>query len=318
MKEDRGSWYLLTAIIIGVGLGLLYSWIISPAEYINTPPSSLKDEFKEEYRSSISAAYGATGNLQRAEARLQLLGDEDPSLALVIQAQRYLADGSEVENAKSLADLASALGQVPTPLPSATEVKQVVDTETATFIPSDTLSPSPSISSTPIPTNQSTSLITNTEVFTSTAEPTSRPTNTSTLSVTPGPSPTPTPTFTPLPSTTPTATLAPPFILVNHLSICDSAIGESQIQIYLSNAAGIGVPGIEVIVFWDDGENHFFTGLKPDIDDGYADYVMDPGIIYSLKVGLGGELVKGIVSPTCSDESGNEYWGSMRFVFSNP
>jgi len=83
MNDDRGSWYLLTAILLGLGLGLVYSWVISPAEFIDTPPFSLREDYKDRYRASIAAAYMATGNLQRAQARLDLLRDEDPGLALV-------------------------------------------------------------------------------------------------------------------------------------------------------------------------------------------------------------------------------------------
>jgi len=317
MNEDRGAWYLLTAIIIGIVLGLLYSWIISPAEYINTPPSSLRDDFKERYRSAIAASYEATGNLQRAEARLNLLGDEDPSLALVIQAQHYLAEGDDFEEAQVLANLASALGKAPTPFPTHTKnIVGITPTPSPEII--ESLSPTPSQPPTDTPTIQETGELTSTEIITPTQESTAGPSQTPTSSWTPGPSPTATPTFTPTPSRTPTATLAPPFILLNQVNVCDPILGEPQLQVFLSNAAGIGVPGIEIVVNWDGGEDHFFTGLKPDIDSGYADFIMVPEVIYTLQAGFGGQLISGISPPPCTDENGNQYWGSLRFVFSHP
>ena len=65
-------------------------------------------------------------------------------------------------------------------------------------------------------------------------------------------------------------------------------------------------------------EEHFFTGLKPDIDTGYADFVMTPEVIYTLQVADGGQLIPSLTAPSCEDEGGDPYWGSLRLVFSHP
>ena len=83
MNEERGSWYLLTAVILGIALGLWYSWVGSPAEYVDTAPDSLRTDFKDVYRVTIASAYAATGDIARAKARLALLGDDDPAPAPV-------------------------------------------------------------------------------------------------------------------------------------------------------------------------------------------------------------------------------------------
>lgn len=319
MNDERGSWYLLTALIFGIGLGLVYSWVISPAEFIDTPPFSLRDDFKDRYRVVIADAYAATGNIQRAQARLALLGDDDPSLVLVAQAQRYLAEGNDSQDSQALASLASALGQAPTPLPTQPEF-------TPTEIPSDTPtvtdSPTPRPSVTPTPSATRTPSPTPEVVFTATTSParevTTGPTPTPTISRTPRPSRTPTQTFTPTPSRTPTATLAPPFVLDNQVLVCNPVIGEPQLQIFVSNAAGVGISGVEITVIWDDGEEHFFTGLKPDIDIGYADFVMTPSVTYTLQVADGGQLISNLAAPECSDNSNDSYWGSWRLIFSHP
>jgi hypothetical protein len=317
MNDERGSWYLLTGIILGIGLGLLYSWVISPAEYVDTPPWSLRDDFKDQYRTVIAASYAATGNLQRAKARLELLKDEDSSLALVVQAQRYLADGSDYDDAQSLAVLASALGQAPTPLPTQPEN---TPTEVQTFTPevSDSPTPSPSQTPTNTPMLLVTDPLTPTQTISATQVGTPGFTPTPTISRTPSPTLPPTKTNTPTPSRTPTATLAPPFVLDNQINVCNPMIGEPQIQIFVSNAAGVGIPGVEIIVIWEGGEDHFYSGLKPDIDPGYADFVMIPEVIYSLQVGNGGQQIDGLVAPPCTDVNGDPYLGSIRLIFSHP
>jgi hypothetical protein len=313
MNDERGSWYLLTGLLLGIGLGLLYAWVVSPAEYVDTPPFSLREDYKDRYRAVIAAAYVASRDVNRAQARLALLQDDDPSLALVAQAQRYLATGQDLLDAQAMADLASALGQAPTPLPT---LPEETATFTATNSPSDTptvtLLPSATITETSVPDTAVTETITVTLVGTA------RPTHTPTLTRTPGPTPTPSKTPTLTPSRTPTATLAPPFVLDNQVEVCNPLVGEPQIQVFVSNAAGVGIPGVEVIVLWRDGEEHFYTGLKPDIDPGYADFVMQPETTYTLQVGDGGQVISDLVSPACTDGGGNPYWGSWRLVFSHP
>jgi hypothetical protein len=109
MSEARGHWYLLTGLLIGLALGIYYAWELSPLEYVDTPPSSLRADFKDEYRYLIAASYRATGNLDRARARLSLLGDPDPVIALGEQAQRMLAASAPAGAIRLVADLAEAL-----------------------------------------------------------------------------------------------------------------------------------------------------------------------------------------------------------------
>ncbi|RPI29197.1 MAG: AtpZ/AtpI family protein, partial [Chloroflexota bacterium] len=47
MNDDRGPWYLLTGLVIGVALGLFYAWKSAPVEYKDTHPSMLREEYKD-------------------------------------------------------------------------------------------------------------------------------------------------------------------------------------------------------------------------------------------------------------------------------
>ncbi len=107
-EPKRFPWYLLTGLILGFIVGLVYAWLIDPAVYPNTVPASMQDGYKDTYRLTIAEVYAATSNLDRAEQRLALLEDGDPIIALGAQAQRQLAAGN-AENARTLALLASAL-----------------------------------------------------------------------------------------------------------------------------------------------------------------------------------------------------------------
>ena len=310
MREERGPWYLLTGLVIGIVLGLLYAWIISPIEYVDTTPNTLRTDYQDHYRLTIALAFQSTGDLARAQARLDLLGDDDSALALAEHAQRHLGEGGTADEAQALANLAAILGQAPLPFtasPAPTNT-QLPATETPTL----TLSPTATDTPTPEFTATATQTITPTATITPTIGPTSTPTRT------PLPTDTPAPSRTPLPTRTATPTLSPPFVLDKQIQVCNPNLNEPQIQIFINDGAGLGVPGVQITLTWDDGQESIFTGLKPEIDLGYADFVMTPEIIYTLQVSGGGQIIPDLFAPECEDEGSGRYWGSWRLIFKHP
>jgi len=162
MKKDRrGSWYLLTGVVLGVVLGLVYSWEISPVKYVDAPPSALRADYKDSYRLLVALAFASNHDLLRAEARLAKLNDDQVSQSLSMQAERTMSEGGSQADVQALRDLLGALGSGVTPAvintrpptsPEGTPSPGSIDTLGATIsltatlpvsIPSDLL-PSPS------------------------------------------------------------------------------------------------------------------------------------------------------------------------------
>ena len=108
----RGSWYLLTGLVIGLLLGLAYACLINPVVYKDSRPASLSESDKDYYLATIAMVYAETGHLERAISRLVLLEDENPVFTLGAQAQQALADEEPTE-AYALALLASVLQSPP-------------------------------------------------------------------------------------------------------------------------------------------------------------------------------------------------------------
>lgn len=135
---------------------------------------------------------------------------------------------------------------------------------------------------------------------------------------TPRPSRTPTPTPTTLPTRTPTPTQGAPFVLDRRSLICKPEIGVPLIQVYTRDAAGQPVPGVETVISWENETNSFFTGLKSEIDLGYADFQMTPGITYNLHIAGGGQQINDLSAPECENAAGERYWGSWELDFVQP
>lgn len=302
-QENRGSWYLLTGFVLGLAAGVLFAWWVQPVRYTNTRPASLRADFKDQYRALIASAYLADGNLVRAKARLELLSDKDMFQALTIQAQRTLADGSFPQEARALGVLAVALGQAPA---------------TANVSPAAPgITPSPGTVSPPPPTASTAvsgtfSLTTTPGASGASVSSTAGPTRTPRLT------PTLIPTFTPLPSFTPTPTQGAPYILDSQQAVCDITIQGPLLMVTALDAARHEVPGVEVVVAWDTGEDHFFTGLKPELGLGYADYTMTPEVVYSLRLAGGGPAIQNLTASECEKPGGGRYWGSWKLVFIQP
>jgi hypothetical protein len=79
---------LTLGLILGVGLGLLYGWVIRPVKYVDTSPDSLRDDHRADYILMVAEAYSADADLELAQVRLAALGPQPP-LEMVIWAIDY-------------------------------------------------------------------------------------------------------------------------------------------------------------------------------------------------------------------------------------
>jgi hypothetical protein len=301
-EEQRGPWYLITGLVLGAVLGVLIAWWYQPVEYTDTAPASLRADFKDHYRALIASAYMADGDLVRARARLELLKDQDVYQVLAVQAQHTLAEGKAPEEARALGMLAVALGQSPPTLPASGAAG-------AAGAGSPSAPPSGEIGTQAI-----------TATLASTATLISTPTG---GTVTPGSQTalaalTPTPTIRLLPTRTASPTPGAPFALKSEELSCKLDLGTPLVVVQTYDTAGQGVPGVEAVVEWDGGESHFFTGLKPELGLGYADFAMTPGVVYTLRLAEGGQIIPNLTAGECEAQDGGRFWGSWLLVFTQP
>lgn len=306
-RENRGPWYLLTGLILGFVLGVLYTWVVQPVEYVDTPPASLRADYKDRYRAMIAAAYQYNHDLVRAQARMELLEDEDMARTLAEQAQRTLGEGGSQVEAAALGALAAVLGDASGVAPVSISSPEV---RTPTHTPEPSLTPTARPPSTETNTPETLPDTPTTEVEADETAPATTPT----ITRTPRPSATPSPSASPTPTRTATSTPADPFVLRTTQRICEPDQPGGLIQVIALDAAETQISGVEVIVSWDGGEDHFFTGLQPDLGRGYADFAMTEGLVYAVRVAEAGETARELSIFNCS----GGYPGSWRLTFQQP
>jgi hypothetical protein len=295
MRENRGPWYLLTGLMIGLVAGLIYAWVIDPVQYIDAFPNTLKPDAKDQYRVMIAMAYQADANLGRARQRLALLNDSNPAQALIAQAQRLGDSGSK--EAKALVILAEAYSPRSTGQPSHTLVSTAVQSVRApTGVQNPTLTLDPGQ-----------------VVRTATLQPSATITITPTITLTsPG-------TLPPRPTLRPSPTLGAPFAFKDKQKVCDPNL-PALLQIEVFNGANQPVSGIQIRATWSpNGSDIFYTGLAPDIGLGYADFQMIPKTIYGVQAGENGETVNGLSTQDCPQPDGSgTFQGGWKIRFAQP
>jgi hypothetical protein len=134
------------------------------------------------------------------------------------------------------------------------------------------------------------------------------------------PPPTRAPTRRPPPTATrgPTATPGAPFRLAEQAPICEPDLPAPMIQVEIVDASGRGVAGVPITVVWDSGQDRFYTGLKPELGLGYADFVMAADTLYTVQVAGTQAVVTELQSQACSASDGSSYPGSWRLLFDQP
>jgi hypothetical protein len=128
------------------------------------------------------------------------------------------------------------------------------------------------------------------------------------------PSRTPRPTLTP--TLAPSATLVPAFRLIDREQLCDAFTPINRIEVVAVDSFLEPLPGAEVLVTWEDGSDHFFTGFQPELGLGYGDFTMSPNVNYTVELAEGSQLVGDLSIVQCNDFGGGQT-GGWRLTFQN-
>ena len=267
--NDRGWWIggFIVGFLIGLTMSMTYGWALDPRP-APIDPASLTAEDQEIYIRLVAAAFFHNRDLDKANSRIAKLRDPQFEPRLVALAERYIDENRDIRDVRALVVLAEALGQ------ATTRMVVFLPTPTPRPIPTDTPVP-------PTATPTSTPLVTDTP----TPTPTLTPTPTEAVSPTPTQTPTtvPSPTRTPVPTRTPPPGPDAPFGILASNVVCDSANG-GLLKIYIRDRLGSGISGVQIEVSWPGGRDTLFTGFKPEIDPGYADFQMNLDEAYRLEL----------------------------------
>ena len=68
----------ILAILLGAAAAMFYGWVLSPVEYMDTTPETLRVDYKSDYVLMVAEAYSLEKDLAQAVRRLSYLGSDMP------------------------------------------------------------------------------------------------------------------------------------------------------------------------------------------------------------------------------------------------
>jgi hypothetical protein len=129
--------FFVVFLALGIGIGLYYALVISPVQYVDTTPGTLRIDYRSDYTLMVAEVYKKDQNIDLAARRLAVLGSQPP-FEIVAQAiafgQQY---GYSANDLALLQNLAAALqvwqpGSTPQPTGIVTGTATATATATGT------------------------------------------------------------------------------------------------------------------------------------------------------------------------------------------
>jgi hypothetical protein len=95
----------LIAIIVGIGIGLFYAWIISPVQWINGTPEQIRADLRQDYLRMIVDSYSVNADADLAIARYQNLGKYAQGTLEEVGANLGSIDAEALQNFRAAVEI---------------------------------------------------------------------------------------------------------------------------------------------------------------------------------------------------------------------
>jgi len=101
---------IISGLTAGIGLGLIFGWVVWPVSYTNTTFTNLSTADKETYIVLVAAAYASDHDLEKAKTRLEWLEAPNVPQWVAELIDQYVAERRNEIDIGYLVGLAHALG----------------------------------------------------------------------------------------------------------------------------------------------------------------------------------------------------------------
>ena len=105
---SRWMKFLIT-IAFGIAIALVYGWVLSPVEYVNTTPDTLRADYQLDVVLMVAETYQAEKDLDMAARRLATLGAGNPVETVLEALESAVAFGASEQDRILIQNLGTAL-----------------------------------------------------------------------------------------------------------------------------------------------------------------------------------------------------------------
>jgi hypothetical protein len=99
------------------------------------------------------------------------------------------------------------------------------------------------------------------------------------------------------------------FKILSRTPVCETDQNQPLLKIIIVDNSGKPLNGIVIIVNSSESTERIITGLKPENPAGFADYLMDAGMVYSLKIEGAGGVTETFTTAECTTPNGETFTG---------
>jgi hypothetical protein len=93
------------AIVVGIGLGLLFGWVITPVKWINAEPKDLRADLRQDYLRMVIDSYSVNSDGDLALERYQGLGDTGSQTLADVAAQPDEVDPTAIQRFRAAIEI---------------------------------------------------------------------------------------------------------------------------------------------------------------------------------------------------------------------
>ncbi len=101
--------WITLAAAAGIGLGLLYGWVIDPLQVVDLTPDTLRADYRADYILMVAEAYQNEKDADSAARRLAIFGADPPAQIASFALQFGPSAGFSATELSAIEDLVAAL-----------------------------------------------------------------------------------------------------------------------------------------------------------------------------------------------------------------
>lgn len=118
--ERKWAW-AVAGLVVGLAIGLLFAWVISPVQWTDASPALLSEPYRVDWMRMAIDSYAANRNADLALSRYQAVGDAGPSTLQGVAADPQSVGATAIQNFNAVISIlqGGAPGAGETPVPGA-------------------------------------------------------------------------------------------------------------------------------------------------------------------------------------------------------